>query len=232
MVNVILSSDDITVLGGPSRLDVDLNVGASGVRGSIILNGFGNPNLLVPVRDFITVPQVFDIFIDADPGSPGYLQAYQYVNQDGAQSWIPIFKLTQDVYKLNRVLSFSEGVAETLVNLTELGIDSIPFDSFNNSSAYFNVMSSISNVNVETLDTDVNPEILPSSSSILVGDAYYSSVGLEDPSDFPLILPLKFYAVEFNGSAWSEINNKKVIAYLTISFADPNNIFVNFGGDS
>jgi len=27
MVNVILSSDEVTVLGGPTRLDVDLNIG-------------------------------------------------------------------------------------------------------------------------------------------------------------------------------------------------------------
>jgi len=58
MVNVILSSDEVTVLGGPTRLDVDLNIGASGTRGSLIFNGFGNPNNLQLDRDFPTFPLV------------------------------------------------------------------------------------------------------------------------------------------------------------------------------
>lgn len=230
MVNVILSSDDITVLGGPSRLNVDLNIGATGTRGSLIFNGFGNPNLLVENRDFPTLPKVFDIFIDVDPGSDNYLQAYQYVNQDGANSWTPAFKITQNIFSVNKVLDFSNGTAETLINLTELGVENIPFDSFENSSTYFNVSATISNVDVENLNS--NSSTSPIAYSVLVKDAYYDSAGLTNPSEFPLILPLEFSAAELVASSWSPLDEKRVIAYLTVSFANPDEIFLNLGGES
>jgi len=39
-------------------------------------------------------------------------------------------------------------------------------------------------------------------------------------------------AAEFSSGTWSLINNKKVVIYLTVGFANPNEIFSNFGGDS
>jgi len=227
MVNVILSSDDITVLGGPSRLNVDLNIGATGTRGSLIFNNFGNPNLLVENRDFPTIPKVFDIFIDVDPSSDKYLQAYQYVNQDGVNSWIPAFKITQNIFKINRVLDFSNGKAEILINLTQLGIENLPFDSFENSSAFFNVSATINNVNPE----NPNSDNFPIAYSVLVEDAYSNSVGLTN-SEFPLVLPLEFSAAEFVSGSWSLLDEKKAIVYLTISFANPDEIFLNIGGES
>jgi hypothetical protein len=231
MVNVILSSDNVTVLGGPSRLDVDLNIGATGVRGSLIFNGFGNPNFLSLSVDFPTAPRVFDIFIDADPSSDSYLQAYQFVNQDGATSWIPVFKLQQDVFSINKVITFSEGYAETIVNITELGLENIPFDVYENSFSYFNISATISNIDVEQINSDPGLQATPAAISAWVGDAFDSSQGSTSPSEFPLFLPIKFSGVEFDGTDWVAIDDKKVIAYLTISFANPTEIFVNLEGE-
>jgi hypothetical protein len=233
MVNVVLSSDEITVLGGPTRLDVDLNIGAAGTRGSIIFNGFGNPNSLSPDRDFPTLPQVFDIFIDSDPGSDNYLQAYQYVNQDGSQSWVMIFKLTQDVYKINKVVEFSQGEANILLNLTELGIENVPFETYSNSSAFFNVSATISNIDATAIDSGSPLTTSPAALSIVVEDAYTNDPNsFTGSQEFPFFLPIKMEAAEFSSGTWSVLDDKKVVVYLTVTFANPNEIFDNFGGES
>ena len=45
MAEVLISSDDLTVLGGPSTVAVDLDFGATGTRGSLIYASNGDPNL-------------------------------------------------------------------------------------------------------------------------------------------------------------------------------------------
>jgi hypothetical protein len=72
--------------------------------------------------------------------------------------------------------------------------------------------------------------------SVEVEDAYFDNSGSFDPGEFPLILPINFYAAEFNGQSWNSLNNKETLIYLTISFANPNQIFSaissNNGGES
>ncbi len=228
MANAILSSDNITVLGGPSRLDVDLNIGATGARGSLFFTGLNNPNLLSLSQDFPVFPTVFDIFINVNETSNDYLQGYQYANEDGVNKWVPIFKINQRVYSINEVLTFVDGEASVLINVSDLGLDRIPFESYTNSFAYFNVQATLSNADLENSSA---PQ-LPSAVSVKVGDAFEGSEVSEDSGTFPIFLPLSFRAIEFSNSSWSDINNKKVAIYLTISFANPNKIFtvVTSGG--
>jgi hypothetical protein len=227
MVDVILSSDNVTVLGGPSKLDVDLNIGASGTRGSLFFVGTENPNNLNPLQDFPVVPIIFDIFINSNAESEDYLQAYQYVTQDGIRTWIAIFKLTQDVYSVNLPLEFEDGEASVDINLSELGLKTIPFFGTNNSFAYFNVQATMNNINLE----DLNIEQSPIAFSTQVKDAYFDNSGSFDPSELPLFLPITFKAAEFIGSSWALIDQKTVLAYITISFANPNSIFETIGNN-
>ncbi len=231
MVNVVLSSDNVTVLGGPSRLEVDLNIGANGTRGGLFFLGNGNPNNLNPSQDFPTSPQIFDLFIDSDPSSDQYLQSYQLINQDGENVWVPAFKLTQDVYSVNSVLEFSNGEASIDINLTALGLETIPFDTLTNSFAYFNVQATLGG---SDLESQLSPA--PIAFSVDVSDAYFDNSGSFDPGEFPLFLPVSFRAVEFVGSSWSNVDDKKIAAYITISLANPNEIFQivanNVGGES
>lgn len=223
MVNVVFSGDNVTVLGGPTQLDVDLNIGANGTRGAIFLIGNSNPNSLNLLQDFVVRPTLFDIFINVNPSSPDYLQAYQLVNQDGGNVWIPVFKILQDEYRVNKVLDFIDGEASININVSEIGIDSIPFNSFSNSFAYFNVQATLSSINLE----DLSQETLPSSMSIEVGNVFFSNEGSFDPGQFPILLPITFKAVEFDGVSWQPINNKKHVAHLSISFVSPEEVFDN-----
>jgi hypothetical protein len=220
-VNSILSSDNVTVLGGPARLEVDLNIGASGTRGSLFFVGTQNPNSLNPNLDFPSLPIVFDIFINVNAASEDYLQAYQYVNQEGINTWVPTFNINQKVYSVNKVLEFVAGEATALLNVSDLGLDTLPFENLNNSFAYFNVQATVSNIDLENQSSPA----IPCAFSLTVGDAYFDNSGSFDPGEFPLFLPVVVKAVEFNGTAWSAINNKKTSAYFAVSFANPNEIF-------
>jgi hypothetical protein len=230
MVNVVLSSDNITVLGGPSKLGVDLNIGATGRRGSLFFTGNGNPNLLNQIQDFPLTPILFDIFINVNPSSNDYLRAYQYINQDGQNNWIPIFSINQNVYSENKVLDFKDGEASINIDVSALGLNRLPFDTLADSFSHFNVQATLSNVNLENLS--LTP--FPSAISVKVGDAYFDNTGSTDSGKFPLFLPLSFQAVEFSGTSWIPIDDKKTVVFLTISFANPKEIvsIISNGGEN
>ena len=229
MVNVVFSGDNVTVLGGPEQLDVDLNIGANGERGSIFFVGNSNPNTLNILTDFVVSPIVFDIFINVNPASENYLQAYQYIARDDGNVWIPVFKILQEGFRANKVLDFSNGEATVDINISEIGLDSVPFDSLINSFAYFNVQATLNNINLD----DLGEPSKPASMSVEVGDAFFGNEGSFDPGEFPLFLPITFRAVEFDGSSWLPIDEKKNVVYLSVSFSNPNEIFTNltFEGD-
>ncbi len=223
MVNVVFSGDNVTVLGGATQLEVDLNVGAEGTRGGLFFVGDANPNTLNPLQDFIVPPLVFDIFINVNPASENYLQAYQYRNQDGQNTWVPVFKILQEGYKANKVAEFVNGEADIEISVAELGFSNLPFDNPNNSFSYFNVQATINNIDLD----DLSEPSKPASISVEVGDAFTGNEGSFDPGEFPTFLPIKLRALEFDGGTWSPIDNKKLIVYLSISFANPNEIFQN-----
>ena len=237
MVNVVYSSNDITVLGGPSRLDLDLNIGPSGNRGSLIFVGDRNPNQINPATGFSQRPALFDLFINSNPASSSYLQAYQFVSRDGVNQWVEIFKLTQNIVSINKVATFTAGEANLSINISELGLENLPFVVKNNSAAYFNVSATISNVNATLIGDleELEASHMPAAISLLVKDVEDDTsgdpVGQEDPEIFPLVLPIDIKGVEFSDNSWVPINNKSVIVYLTIAFANPNEI-LSFAGSA
>ncbi len=228
MVNVILSSDNVTVLGGPSTLEVDLNIGAPGIRGSLFFVGTQNPKNSETV--FPQTPEIFDIFINVNAASEDYLQAYQRVNEDGENTWIPVFNLSQNIYSINKVVDFDAGEATTNIEIAQIGLDAVPFDTPENSFAHFNVQASLTNVDLD------NPSAtpLPSAMSFKVQDSVFNSNGLNDPGIFPEFLPITFNAVEFDGTDWNPIDDKTTYVSITVSFVNPNEIFqaLNLGENS
>jgi hypothetical protein len=233
MVDVVLSADNLTVLGGPQELDVDLNIGADGKRGGIFFTGLANPVGLNINQDFPSIPQTFDFYIDVNPTSQNYLQVYQYLFQDGVLSWYPSFKLNSQNFFTNEVVTFTTGEALVNINVTDLGIGALPFDDVSNSFASFNVQATISNINSELAPDGVGLDHFPAALSISVGDAFFDGTGLTDPAEFPLRLPISLQAIQYDGTSWIPIDNKDVIVYFNIGYANPNSIITNLsGGDS
>ena len=110
MADVLLSSESLTVTGGPANISLDVNFGPEGQRGSLILYGLGKPSAL-NIADFPQTPQILDWYINLLTTDSEYLYLYQYVNRDGAQVWDRIFKVIPNVYNTNETVTFTAGQA-------------------------------------------------------------------------------------------------------------------------
>lgn len=187
MVDVVLATDDLTVIGGPATRNVDVGIGANGVRGSRIFIGNGNPNGVTFNQELI----VFDLYINLLPSDIEYLFLYQYVVQDGVEQWIRILRLVPNTF-LTTILDqqFINGVATyflpiiNVVPLTEVG---------NITEQNFNVQYTV-----------VSEK--PVSSSITVGNITLAS-GIA-------VLPIQINAVEFDTGVWSAVSGVRPVQML------------------
>ena len=220
MAEVILSTPDLTVLGGPASVQIDTNIGPAGNRGVFVHFGILEPN--EPGAQFIDTPIVFDLYILVDSSSPNYLQVYQYIVQDGVLQWVPTIKLTPNFYGTNRVITFIDGVAELNVNAFEVGLLALRAGAqpLEDTRFDFSVQATLSNYEVTSDEED--PEHLPAFVSVKVGDVFL------DESDSELKIPLTFYAAEFDGTSVNPIgeapDGKNVVVHLSILVVSPNDV--------
>lgn len=103
-VEVLVNTEDITVLGPPPEVKVQLDVGATGTRGSQVFVGTGNPNSVVIGQ----TPILNDLYINNAPGDE-YSYLYQYVSSLGTNTWIPILKVNPTIYSANHLQTFTSG---------------------------------------------------------------------------------------------------------------------------
>jgi hypothetical protein len=235
MAEVLVSSDNLSVLGGPSSITLNLDTGAPGQRGTFILYGFPNPNSSEAQETFISEPQVFDFYVVVDPGSEDYLQLYQYVNQDGELIWIPAVKLSINIYSTTRPMTFINGVSEIEINVSDLGLagveqtgqsQSIDLNFFSQpgSAAYFNVQMSISNFNPEYVINPTGGETLdlyPVIFTYIISDVYLNE------SSGQLRLPITISAAEVTPLGVVPVNDKNLFVQMLITLQNPQQI-INF----
>lgn len=231
MAEVLVSSEDISVLGGPSSITLNLDTGSQGQRGTFILYGFANPNTAEAQESFIAEPQVFDLYVVVDPASDDYLQLYQYVNQDGQLVWIPALKLSINLYSTTRPVTFINGLGSVEINVADLGLagveqtgqaQSLDLNFFTQpgSSAYFNVQMSISNFNPEYV---LNPggatlDLYPVMSTFIISDVYL------DENDNLLKLPITVTAAELTPLGLAPVDDKEMFVQMVITLQDPQQI--------
>lgn len=210
MVDIVLDSDDLTVLGGPSEINVELNVGATGKRGVFIFTDFVRPDS--PLVTFSEPPVLFDLFLLIDPSSDEYLQIFQYLNQDGVLTWVPVVQLTFNVYNTARNVEFVNGRGEVQIDVFQLGFGkNVPLPDIQNSRLFFNVQ-------VTPQNTD------PVALSIETGDLV--SIAAEDTEvigDLITYLPVYINAAEWVDGTWSELN-KTMTVNMTINLKNPNDL--------
>ncbi len=115
MPEVLLSNDDITVLGPPPIVEVLVDIGPKGTRGSQFFVGVGDPNIV----DIGQTPNLNDIFINASPGGQlGYL--YQYQSPPGGDSWVQVLDIYPTVYSTNYDVTFESGAAEVIIPVADI----------------------------------------------------------------------------------------------------------------
>jgi hypothetical protein len=126
MVDVLLFSDSIDVIGGPQRVDVDIDIGSVGQRGSNIFVGSGNPNL--PTAVLPEEPKTYDMYINLSPNDVEYLFLYQYLNYDGNLTWVRLLRLIPNTFLENKLINFVDGAAVynvpviTVIPLASVGL--------------------------------------------------------------------------------------------------------------
>ena len=138
MTEVLLSNDDVTVLGSPSTVEVLVDIGPSGTRGSQVFVGVGDPNIV----NIGQTPILNDLYINASPGQDyGYM--YQYVSEPGGNTWIEILKINPTIYSENHLTTYASGEAQVIIPISNIvNITGTPLTAAN-----FSVQYSISHDN-------------------------------------------------------------------------------------
>jgi hypothetical protein len=189
MTDVILSTEDLTVLGGPSSLNLEIDFGPKGDRGSQIFVNLGHPTLLLAPD-----AQVYDLYINILSSDDEYQYVYQLQNVLGTETWVKLFKLVSNTYSKNyTTTSFNDGVWTKNIPIAEI----VPSDFIGTITAEnFNVQYSILNQ-------------LPLASSISIGEVS------SDNGTFSL--PITIKAAELNGSTWSNLTTVKTVhLFITV----------------
>jgi hypothetical protein len=140
MPDVLVSNDDITVLGPPSIVEVLVDIGPAGTRGSQTFVGVGNPNLV----EIGQTPLLNDLYINASPGADyGYL--YQFVAQPGGNTWIEILDMNPVLYSETHLTTYNSGTAQISIPISNItSATGLTAENFNiqYSIAYSNPLAS------------------------------------------------------------------------------------------
>ena len=138
MPDVLLSNDDITVLGPPAIVELLVDIGPSGTRGSQVFVGVGDPNSIVIGQ----TPLLNDLYINTSPGGElGYM--YQYVSEPGGDTWIKVLDLNPSIYSINYEAIFSAGTTSITIPIADIvEVTGSPLTADN-----FNVQHSITHTN-------------------------------------------------------------------------------------
>lgn len=107
MAEVVVATDDLVVLGGPASINLALDVGATGTRGSYIFNDIGKPNTV----SFSMPPIIGDMYININPSDDEYLYLYQYKLVNGVLGWVRILRLVPNTVLFSPYFKFIDGEA-------------------------------------------------------------------------------------------------------------------------
>ena len=120
MPDVLLSNDDVTVLGPPNTVEVLVDIGPTGTRGSKVFVGSGNPNdATVSGVIFGQTLVLNDLYINTSPGTDyGYM--YQYLSQPGGNTWVEILSLNPTIYNKLHTTTYVDGEASIVIPIANI----------------------------------------------------------------------------------------------------------------
>lgn len=181
------SSAELVLSGGPATVNVEVDFGTQGERGSKTFVGYGNPNDISVILP--EAPIVLDMFINISQYSETapYLGMYQYVVENGTTLWKYVVTLVPTIYSDNYETTFELG--ETTIN--------VPLNSFVPSAILSSVESSSFNIQV-----NVN-NLLPVSFGVTVGSIETNS-GLRS-------LAVDIKAIEYSNNEWIDLDGPKTV---------------------
>lgn len=110
MVDVVVASDNVVVVGGPSSVNVALDIGPEGQRGSQIYTDLGKPTDV-----YLPDVQVNDLYINLKQSDSEYLYLYKYSSFNGVLSWSKVLRLVPNTVLNNPIVRFINGEAHTII---------------------------------------------------------------------------------------------------------------------
>jgi hypothetical protein len=119
MVDILLSSEDLAVFGGPASIDLNVDFGPQGQRGSLIFTGNGkptDPDIQLVFNNTVynsQSAQPFDLYINLNPDDFEYLFLYQYGFVNGILTWSKVLRLIPNTAIANLPIIFYNGQAVT-----------------------------------------------------------------------------------------------------------------------
>ncbi len=189
MAEVLLSSDDLLVLGGPTSIELQLDYGAKGSRGSQIFLSNGNPNT---EGNVLETPEINDLAINTSAAdTEEYLYLYQYKYVDAVLAWHAYLKLLPNQFNANYEIAFTDGVGEVEIEIPSVAL---PTTGAAYTASNFNVQATVSNSNATAASVQVG--------TVISGDLY--------------TIPLTINAAEYASSTWADLDGTKTV-YVTIS---------------
>ena len=179
MPDVVLSNDDLTVLAGPSTIELLVDIGPTGTRGSKFFVGIGNPNSLSGLGQILN-----DMYIDTAPG-PNYGYLYQYISEPGGSSWVEVLRVNPTIYSKLHTVNFNagsnadSGTGTIVIPITDISTSAgLTAENFNVQYSIQNtnpLASSISSVEISGTDLVIN---LEASEYDGTWDAFYDEVSV------------------------------------------------------
>ena len=191
MTNIFVSSEDVKVIGGTANVNVEVDFGPQGDRGSIFLVGLGDPNTITHSQ----VLQPLDLYINVQATDEDYLHMYQYQNVSGVNTWIDRATLITDKFSVRRQVSFTDGKTTSEVDFKVSNI------------APLSLVGGLTAEDFKIQCTFSDPEN-PVAHSITVKPLVIRS-GTGD-----LTLPVDINAVEFSEGTWVGLNRTVYIHFL------------------
>lgn len=135
MPEIVLNTEDLTIFAPPDNIDVQVDIGPQGVRGSKFFVGAGNPNSGTITSDGKIAGETLipgDLFLNASPGdSYGYI--YQYFSAPGGNTWTQVLDINPVLYSKIYTATFTAGVATIVIPIANITTLSTPLtvNSFN-----------------------------------------------------------------------------------------------------
>ena len=189
MVDVLLNTEDVVVLGPPQTIDVLVDIGPQGTRGTKFIVGSGEPNPQTSSGVLLGQTLILnDMYINVAPGANyGYL--YQYVSQPGGNAWTQVLKISPAIYSAVETVPFTSGAGAITIPISSIvTVSGSPLTASN-----FNVQFQIEGAN-------------PIASSMEIPALEGAGTNLV----------INFDAVQYSGGSWSALTGSKTV-HLFIS---------------
>jgi len=150
-LSIPVNTDDLAIIAPPEIIEVAVDIGPTGQRGSKVFVGTGDPN----TKDFTETIYLNDLYINVSPGTD-YSYMYQYISVPGANQWESILKVNPALHaRLDTTVDFTSGTSGTIlvpissiVTVTGAPLIASNFNVQHNIKYSDLVSSSISNVSV------------------------------------------------------------------------------------